>query len=212
MMDVRTWRGWMGGAAVVALLGWAWAAPVRAQRPAFQPVTDQMLERPDPEDWLHWRRTLDGWGYSPLDQINRDNVHLLQLVWSSPLRQGLSQPTPLVYDGMMYVPNPLGVVQALDAATGDRLWEYRKTFEGTPDETFRSRTRSLAIYGDKIYVTTSDAHIVALDAQTGSVVWDHTVADYRRGYRYTSGVIVVNGMLVAGMTGCAGRVNTFETN
>ena len=90
----------------------------------------------------------------------------------------------------------------MDASTGDRLWEYRKTFEGTPDETFRSRTRSLAIYGDKIYVTTNDAHIVALDAQTGDVVWDHTVADWQRGYRYTSGAIVVKGQIVAGITGC----------
>ena len=49
------------------------------------------------------------------------------------------------------------------------------------------RTRSIAIYGDKIYVNTSDAHIVALDARTGEVAWDHTVADYRLGYRYTSG-------------------------
>jgi len=199
---MQTRRGWTAAAAFVTLLGLGTAGSVRAQETAFTPVTDAMLESPDPGDWLHWRRTLDGWGHSPLDQINRDTAHLLQLVWASPLRPGLSQPTPLVYDGVMYVPNPLGVVQALDAATGERLWEYRKTFEGTPDETFRSRTRSLAIYGDKIYVTTSDAHIVALDARTGSVVWDQTVADYRRGYRYTSGVIVVNGLLIAGMTGC----------
>ena len=182
------------------------AAPAGAQTgaeaAAFEPVTDAMLEDPDPADWLHWRRTLDGWGYSPLDQIDRENAHTLQLVWSIPLRPGLSQPTPLVYAGRMYVPNALGVVQAVDAATGDRLWEYRKTFEGKPDETFRSRTRSLAIYGDKIYVTTNDAHIVALDALTGEVAWDHTVADWRRGYRYTSGVIVVRGKLIAGMTGC----------
>lgn len=161
-----------------------------------------MLLDPDPGDWLHWRRTLDGWGHSPLDQINRDNAHQLQLVWSVPLRSGLSQPTPLVYDGRMYIPNPLGIVQAVDAATGDRLWEYRKTFEGTPDETFRSRTRSLAIYGDNIFVTTNDAHILALDALTGDVVWDHTVADWKRGYRYTSGAIVVKGQIVAGITGC----------
>ena len=193
---------WVLGAALIAVLAWVSIAPVAAQGPAFEPVTDNMLLNPDPADWLHWRRTLDGWGYSPLDQINRDNVEHLQLVWSWPLRPGLSQPTPLVYNGVMYVPNPLGVVQALNAVTGDRLWEYRKTFEGTPDETFRSRTRALAIYGDKIYVTTNDAHILALDAQTGDVVWDHKVADWRRGYRYTSGAIVVKGQIVAGMTGC----------
>ena len=178
------------------------AAGAGAQSEPFEPVTDEMLLNPDPADWLHWRRTLDGWGYSPLDQIDRDNAHRLQLVWSIPLRPGLSQPGPLVHDGRMYIPNPLGYVQAVDAATGDRLWEYRKTFEGTPDDTFRSRTRSLAIYGDKVYVTTNDAHILALDARTGEVAWDHTVADWRRGYRYTSGPIVVRGQIVAGITGC----------
>ena len=69
------------------------------------------------------------------------------------------------------------------------------------------RTRSVAIYGDKIFVNTSDAHIVALDAATGEVVWDHTVADYRLGYRYTSGPIVVNGNIVSGMTGCQNYKN-----
>ena len=190
------------GAALLGVVVWMWTLPGSGQERSFEPVTDAMLLDPDPANWLHWRRTLDGWGYSPLDQINRDNVAHLQMVWSWPLQPGLSQPTPLVYNGVMYLPNPVGVVQAVDAVTGDRLWEYRKTFEGTPDETFRSRTRALAIYGDKIYVTTNDAHILALEAQTGDVVWDHAVADWRSGFRYTSGAIVVKGQIVAGMTGC----------
>ena len=93
-------------------------------------------------------------------------------------------------------------MHARDAATGEPIWEYKKDFEGSPNETFRSRMRSIAIYDDKIYVNTSDAHIVALNARTGEVVWDHTVADWKLGYRYTSGSIVVNGQIVAGMTGC----------
>ena len=52
---------------------------------SFVPVTDATLENPEPGDWLMWRRTLDGWGYSPLDQINRDNVGDLRLVWSRAL-------------------------------------------------------------------------------------------------------------------------------
>ena len=173
-----------------------------AQEPGFARVTDAMLADPDPADWLSWRRTLDGWGYSPLDQIDRDNVHQLGLVWSWTMTAGLSQTTPIVHDGVMYLPGPLNVVQALDAVTGDLLWEYRKQFERSPDDSFRARTRSIAIYDDKIYLNTNDAHIVALDARTGDVVWDHVVADNRLGYRYTSGPIVVNGKIVAGMTGC----------
>ena len=168
-----------------------------------------MLQNPDPADWLNWRRTLDGWGYSPLDQIDRENVDQLQLVWAWPLAPGLIQAAPLVHDGVMFIPSP-GVVQAVDAVTGDRLWEYRRRFEASDAlEAVGAgvRTRSIAIYGDKIYVNTSDAHIVALDARTGEVAWDHTVADYRLGYRYTSGPIVVAGRIVAGMTGCQNYKN-----
>ena len=118
------------------------------------------------------------------------------------MASGLAQATPIVHDGVMYLPNPLNVVQALDAVTGDLIWEYRKEFEWSPDDSFRSRTRAIAIYDDKIYLNTNDAHIVALDARTGEVAWDHTVADTRLGYRYTSGPIVVTGKIVAGMTGC----------
>ena len=196
------------GAVLAVLLGGAAAAGARER--AFEPVTDAMLQNPDPADWLNWRRTLDGWGYSPLDQIDRENVDQLQLVWGWPLGPGPSQAAPLVHDGVMFVPSPRGVVQAVDAATGDRLWEYRRQFEASDAlEAVAAgmRTRSIAIYGDKIFVNTSDAHIVALDARTGEVAWDHTVADYRLGYRYTSGPIVVNGRIVAGMTGCQNYKN-----
>src|SRR5437870_5496226 len=98
----------------------------RAQVPAFKPVTDAMLLNPDPGDWINWRRTLDGWGFSPLKQINKDNVDQLQLVWAKTLGGGLNEPTPLVYNGVMYVPSALGLVQALDAVTGELLWDYTK--------------------------------------------------------------------------------------
>ena len=93
---------------LVAVLVLSGAPPAAAQDAPFEPVTDAMLLDPDAADWLHWRRTLDGWGYSPLDEINRDNAHQLQLVWSIALRPGLSQPAPLVRAGRMYIPNPLG--------------------------------------------------------------------------------------------------------
>ena len=202
------WTSAAARVALVVVLGWAAAG---AQEREFQPVTDAMLQNPDPADWLNWRRTLDGWGYSPLDQIDTENVDQLQLVWGWRLGPGLSQPTPLVHDGVMFIPSPRNVVQAVDAATGDRLWEYRRQFEGSTEflDSVGSgmRTRSIAIYGDKIYVNTSDAHIVALDARTGDVAWDHTVADYRLGYRYTSGPIVAQGRIVAGMTGCQNYKN-----
>lgn len=92
----------------------------------FRPVTETMLRNPAPGDWLNWRRTDNAWGYSPIDQVNRQNVHQLQLAWSWAMDDtGANEATPLVYDGVTYLPNPRGVIQALDAATGDLIWEYR---------------------------------------------------------------------------------------
>ena len=72
---------------------------------AFSPVSDAMLENPAPSDWLMWRRTLDGWGYSPLDQVTQENVSDLRMVWTRALTNGNGEGTPLAYDGVLYVPS-----------------------------------------------------------------------------------------------------------
>jgi alcohol dehydrogenase (cytochrome c) len=201
---------------------------VHGQDRAFRPVTEAMLRNPPPGDWLNWRRTDNAWGYSPLDQITRQNVGQLQLAWSWSMDDtGSQQATPLVHDGVMYLPNPRGVIQALDAATGTLIWEYRPGALPAPavpsgrgggeqtdtprlsqrpaagGDTGRGIQRNVAIYGNLIFGTTNDAHIVALDARTGRLVWDVTVADEKLGYEYTSGPIVVRGKVIAGMTGCS---------
>src|ERR1700687_1531702 len=95
-----------------------------AQVKDFDTVTDTMLRNPAPGDWLNWRRTDNAWGYSPLDQINRRNVQQLQLAWSWAMEDtGANEATPLVHDGIMYLPNPRGVIQALDGATGALVLE-----------------------------------------------------------------------------------------
>src|SRR6267143_6764204 len=108
---------------ITGLVGNLWLA---AQVQNFRPVTEPMLRNPAPGDWLNWRRTDNAWGFSPLDQINRQNVQQLQLSWSWAMDDsGAQEATPLVYDGVLYLPNPRGVIQALDGATGDLIWEYR---------------------------------------------------------------------------------------
>src|SRR3981081_2813166 len=185
------------------LLGSLW---LFAQVKEFRPVTEAMLRNPAPGDWLNWRRTDNAWGFSPLNQINRQNVHQLQLAWSWAMDDtGAQEATPLVYDGVMYLPNPRGVIQALDAATGDLIWEYRPAQRPAAEaggEGARGIQRNIAIYGDRIFGTTNDAHIVAVDARTGNLVWDTKVADSKLGYAYTSGPIVVRGKVIAGITGC----------
>src|SRR5438034_8914204 len=90
------------------------------------PVTDAMLRNPPPGDWLMWRRTYNGWGYSPLDQINKDNVKNLQLAWTWSLTPGATETTPSVHDGALFVWNYGDKMQALNAVTGDRTSEYTR--------------------------------------------------------------------------------------
>ena len=175
-----------------------------AQVDDYSLVTDAMLQNPDPADWLSWRRTLDGQAHSPLDQITTENVGRLQLAWSWGLAEGSQQTTPLVYDGILYVANPGEIVQALDATTGDLLWEYRRdapvpgnSFGGPPPGRAH---RNIAIYEDKIYLNTTDAHVIALDTRTGELVWDADV-DQGAGYQYSSGSIIADGKVVSGLTG-----------
>jgi alcohol dehydrogenase (cytochrome c) len=194
----------LGGVVVAACLAGGLAAGATLQVENFKPITDAVLLDPDPSDWINWRRTLDGWGYSPLDQITRENVATLQLVWSWAKPAGTDEGTPLVYDGIMYLPGRRSI-QALDAATGDFIWEY--TPPATDGSTSSDRPpslarRNIAIYDDKIFAATSDAHLIAIDATTGTPVWDHRVADRTLGYSYSSGPIIVKGRVVAGITGC----------
>ena len=182
-------------------------AALAQQPPAVRnitPVTDAMLRNPPPGDWLMWRRTYDAWGYSPLEQINKANVKNLKPAWTWSLTNGATETTPIVHDGVLFIFNYADKIQALNAATGDLIWEYKRdlpaklvTAGGNP-----LAKRNMAIYEDKLIVATSDAHLVALDAKTGKVVWDHTTADWNKGWRYTGGPFIANGTIVQGMTGC----------
>lgn len=164
------------------------------------PVTDEMLLNPPDGDWLMWRRTYNGWGYSPLDQINKDNVANLELAWAWGMTPGgRTQETPLVHDGVMFIQNSTHLIQALNAATGELIWEYQYEL---PDDVNPAGERSKALYGDNLIFATRDAHIVALNAKTGELVWDQQVADYNKGWGYSSGPMVANGVIVQGMTSC----------
>ncbi len=109
--------------------------PYLAQVKDFRPVTDAMLQKPDPANWLMWRRTLDSWGYSPLNQVNRANVSQLRLVWTRGLGPGNTQEeTPLVYDGVMYIANPGDYIQAINAKSRCRLGDFGRNRPGhSPD-------------------------------------------------------------------------------
>ena len=163
-------------------------------------VTDATLIKPSPGDWLTWRRTYDDLGFSPLNQINKRNVSDLRVAWAWSLPNGPNEATPLVHDGVLFVHSFGDKVQALDAVTGDLLWQYTREL---PKDIQPTVKRHISIYGDKLFIPTSDIHIVALDIKTGRVVWDHQVGDFKDGFRMTGGPLVAKSKVMIGTGGRA---------
>ncbi len=194
------WESWEGAGSVAAAAQQA-AGFINRKIENFRPVTDALLYQPPPEDWLSWRRTLDGKGYSPLAQVNTDNVSELRLAWVLTMHEGSNQVTPLVHDGVMYLTHPGNIVQAIAADTGELIWEYAYAF---PPEakTLGGPTRNIAIYGDRIFMATYDAALVALDARTGQLLWRKVKADFTKGFTHTSGPVVGGGVVISGINGC----------
>ena len=166
----------------------------------FRNVSSAELAAPAAADWTYWRGSPQSHGFTPLDQINTDNVHQLSLAWVWGMEPGRSQPAPLVRDGIIFIPNFGNVVQALNGRDGTLLWEYRRQFADSNRS--GGLLRTLAMWEDMIYVATTDAHLVALDARTGAVRWDVEIADDEKGYSNTSGPIVADGKVINGITGC----------
>ncbi|WP_417247882.1 pyrroloquinoline quinone-dependent dehydrogenase [Celeribacter sp.] len=190
----------------------ALASPVLAQDAErdYTAVSDEMILNPPAGDWLMWRGSVDNHGFSALDMINKDTVADLELAWAWPMADvGLQQTTALEHDGVMFISTNNSIVQALDAKSGDLMWEYRHPLAEVPDSwgylNYQSRRQknSIALYEDKVYLTTVDAKIVALDAVSGKVVWETQAFDNSKGYSYTVGPLVVNGKVISAISGCS---------
>ncbi len=188
------------------------ALPAAAQgvREDYTPVTNDMILDPPPGEWLMWRRTLDNQAYSPLDKINAETVGDLELAWAWPMAEaGIQETGPLVHDGVMFLQTNNAVVQALDAKTGDLIWQYNHVLPELPAEwryqinQARRQKATIALYEDKVVLTTPDAKIVVLNAKDGTVVWERQVHDYMKGYSYTVGPLVVNGKIISAISGCS---------
>ena len=195
----------VGVIAVAVTTAAACLAPVtvHAQSSAeFVPVTDAMLQRPAPDDWLMWRRTLDSWGYSPLDQVTRENVDELRMVWTRALASGRQEGTPLAYDGVLYMPQSSDVIEAIDAVTGDLKWAHRRDL---PDDVYdyvggnARNNRNIAIYDRFIINTSDDDYVFGLDATTGEIAWETQIFDYQvTPAGHSSGPIIADGKAISG--------------
>ena len=194
------WEAW-GGASTIDEAARSRGGFANRQVEGFVEVTAESLQKQPAEDWLSWRRSLDGQAYSPLSQINQETVKHLKLAWVITMEDGSNQTTPLVHGGIMYLAHPGNVIQALDAASGELIWEYRYQFP-LAARTLGGPTRNIAIYGDKLYMATYDAAIVAIDARSGEEVWRTEKADYEQGYTHTAGPIIGDGVVLSGVNGC----------
>jgi alcohol dehydrogenase (cytochrome c) len=176
-------------------------APAPQSLQAYRPVTTDRLRNPDAGDWLMVRRTWDGWGYSPLDQITPANVARLQPAWvvSTGVTNGHEAP-PIVNNGVMFVATPGNQVIALDAKTGGLLWRYKRPM---PEDIvlLHGTSRGVALFGNKVFFAAAEAVLVALDAVTGQELWTATVEDNRKGYYMSVAPLVANGKVMVGASG-----------
>jgi alcohol dehydrogenase (cytochrome c) len=156
-----------------------------------------MLANPPAGDWLSFRRTLDGWAYSPLDQITPANVKTLRLAWSRPLPEGAYEGTPIVHAGVMYIVEPSDAVEAVDAATGDLIWQFKRRYP----QGFNAggAKRNGAIFENLLINSSADGFVYALDIATGKQVWETRVTDWKTQSASTSsGPIIANGKVISG--------------
>ncbi len=175
-----------------------WGLTVAGTVANYVPVTDAMLTHPSDDDWLMYRRNYQGWSYSPLNQITRRNVAALQLKWAWAMNEGGAvEVTPIVHSGVIFLSNTQNTVQALDARTGELIWENRI---GPASTITYGGTRSLGLYQNLVFVATYDAKLHALDARTGKIVWEAVIDGPPKGE--TGGVIVIHGKVLVGLMNC----------
>jgi len=191
----------VGGFSVSAYSPYAPALPA-VTRPnpldGFTPVSEAQLIEPAAQDWLTWRRAYDAQGFSPLTEINARNARTLRAAWSWALPPGTTETTPLVHDGVMFVAGAGDRVQALDARTGDLLWQYTRRL---PQGVGGGYKRGIALYGNRLYIGTPDTHVIALDARTGMVVWDQQIGNPAVREGIAGGPLVAKGKVMVGTTG-----------
>ncbi len=169
-------------------------------------VTNDMLMNADKDsqNWLHYGKDYQMTRYSALSQVNRDNVKSLKPAWnmSFGILEGQDSQAVAV-NGTLYVTTSFNRVIAVNGQTGDILWKYERELPGDvfPKLCCDVVNRGVAVYKNKVYLATLDAHVVALDNQTGDVVWDKKVGDYTYAETFTIMPLVVNNKVVFGTAG-----------
>lgn len=170
----------------------------------YNPVTDERLLNPEPENWLMYKGNYSMWGNTTLDQITPDNVTDLVPVWAFSTGQtnGHESP-PIVNDGIMFATGAYNTLFALEAKTGKLIWQYQRQL---PQDVYAMVccdvvNRGVALYKDKVYMATLDSHLLAFDAVSGDIVWDVTVEDYLTAATMTLAPLIAKGKVMVGISG-----------
>jgi alcohol dehydrogenase (cytochrome c) len=161
----------------------------------------------NPARWLTYSGDYTGQRHSPLKQITAANVGQLAAQWT--FQNGIAlagqkfETSPLVIDGVMYATGALNYAWAIDAKTGRQLWRYQRQLPATQNLKVCCGlvNRGFAVLGDRLFMTTLDAHLVALDMKTGKEIWATKLADYQQGYASTVAPLVVKDKIIVGIAG-----------
>jgi alcohol dehydrogenase (cytochrome c) len=189
-----------GVAGATALLTVMLAAPAQAA------VTDADIanDAKTTGDVVTWGMGLQGQRYSPLDKINTENVKNLIPAWAFSFggeKQRGQEAQPVVHNGRMFVTASYSRLFAIDAKTGEELWQYDHRLPDGILPCCDVINRGAALYGDLVIFGTLDAQLVALNQETGKVVWKEKIDDFKAGYSFTAAPLIVKGMVITGVSG-----------
>ncbi len=197
-------RGWALPAALLATFGLAACGDLLGTEEGGIDATTLVSADADLANWITHGRTYSEQRFSPLDQVNAENVSDLGLAWFADMDTARGQEaTPLVMDGKLYLTTAWSKVRAYNAATGDPLWEYDPQ---VPGETAVKAccdvvNRGLAAWGDSLFLGTLDGRLVSLDRETGSVNWEKVTVDQAQAYTVTGAPRVIDGKVIIGNGG-----------
>jgi alcohol dehydrogenase (cytochrome c) len=184
-----------------------------APPPGAGPVTAENLAAPlgaDPSRWLSYSGDFSGQRHSPLTQFTPSNVGQLSVQWAFQTGVlGKFETTPLLIDGVLYVTGPNNTAWALDARTGRQIWRYQRDLPDGLNVCCGRVNRGFAALGNRLYMSTLDAHLVAFDMKTGAVIWDVVIDDYKKGYTATAAPLVVKDKVVVGIAGAEYGIRGF---
>src|SRR6187455_2014385 len=159
-----------------------------------------------PSRWLIHSGDYTSKRHSPLTQITPENVTRLTPLWTFEAGLGLGrgakfEATPIAIDGTLYLTGLLNHAWAIDGRTGKVIWHYERDLPPATRVCCGMVNRGFAVFGDRLFMTTLDAHVIALDRKTGTPLWDVAMMDYQLGYSATAAPLVVKNKLIVGMAG-----------